>query len=60
MLSQHASCMYMGQATEVNFEVGAQLLQPATCEPRTEIWGAPKQTITARWKRTCASAIQVV
>ncbi len=50
MLSPYTSCMYMGHAIDMNSEVGAvaQLVQPVTCEPRTEIWGAPKQTVTAR------------
>ncbi len=38
VLSQHVSCVYMGQVTEVNAEVnsevGAQLVRPASPELR--------------------------
>ncbi len=44
------NCIYVGHVINVNSEVGAvaQLVQPVTCEPKTEIWGARKQIITAR------------
>ncbi len=49
---QVVSCVHTGQVTEVNAEVnseaGAQSVQPATCKPGTEIWGARKQTVIAR------------
>ncbi len=32
VLSQYASCVYMGQETEVYSEVGARSVQPAICD----------------------------